>query len=75
MKRFAWHGVSHWNPYERRIRHFAGLFVFSDLALFSFRRFHGLFVSKDLAPLFISPFAARAPVRSESDAMGYGRHL
>jgi hypothetical protein len=49
-KRFASHGVSRWNPYERRISHFAGLFVFSDLTPFSFRRFHGLFVSNDLAP-------------------------
>src|SRR6185437_10691005 len=49
-KRFAGHAVSHWNPYERRIRHFAGSFVFKSLAPFSFRRFHGAPVFNGLAP-------------------------
>ena len=38
-KRFAWHGVSHCNLYGRQISHFAVLFVFNGLDLFSFRRF------------------------------------
>ena len=50
-KRFAGHGVSHWNPYGRRISHFAGLFVFNDLTGVSFRRFLRLFVFSGLAPL------------------------
>jgi len=54
-KGFAGHGVSHWNPYNRRIRHFAELFVFNSLAPFSFRRFRGLFVFNDLARLVVSP--------------------
>jgi hypothetical protein len=37
-ERFRKAGISHWNPYERRIAHFAGLFVFKGLAAFSFRR-------------------------------------
>ncbi|HXE24597.1 MAG TPA: hypothetical protein VN637_06890, partial [Roseiarcus sp.] len=60
-KRFATHAVSHWNPYERRIRHFAGSFVFKSLAPFSFRRFHGAPVFNGLAPLFVSPFADPLP--------------
>ncbi len=55
--RFASRHVSRWNPYERRISHFARLFVFSGLTPVSFRRFHGLFVSNGLAPFFISPIA------------------
>jgi len=54
-KRFAGHAVSHWNPYERRIRHFAELCVFNSLAPFSFRRFRGLFVFNGLARLVVSP--------------------
>jgi hypothetical protein len=54
-KRFAAHALSRWNRYERRIRHFAELFVFNGLTSFSFRRFHGLFVFTDLAPLSVSP--------------------
>jgi hypothetical protein len=41
-KRFAGRVVSHWNHYGRRIRHFAGLFVFNDLSPFSFRRFRSM---------------------------------
>jgi hypothetical protein len=52
--RFAPHGVSYWNPYERRIRHFAALFVFKGLALISFRRFFSAPVFSDFAPLFVS---------------------
>ena len=55
-KRFAGHDVSHWNPYGRRIGHFAELFIFKGLTPFSFRRIHGVFVFNDLAPLFVSPF-------------------
>jgi hypothetical protein len=51
-KRFARHAVSHWNRYERRIRRFAGLFVFKGLAPISFRRFRGVFVFNDLTPIF-----------------------
>ena len=58
-KRFAGHALSLWNPYERRIRHFAGLFVFKDLTPFSFRRIHGLFVFNDLAPFFVSPVSPK----------------
>jgi len=57
-KRFAAHAASHWNPYARRIRHCAELFVFNGLTPFSFRRFHGLFVFNDLAPLLVSPLAS-----------------
>ena len=35
---FRRHAVNHWNRYEPRIRHFAGLFVFKGLASFLFRR-------------------------------------
>jgi len=63
-KRFAGHAVSHWNHYDRRIRHFAGLFVFKGLAPFSFRRFHGLFIFNVLAPIF--PFAAQLPSTSQA---------
>jgi hypothetical protein len=59
-KRFAGHGVSHWNPYERRINHFAGLFVFKGLTPLSLRSFHGLFVFNALAPLLLSPRNAHA---------------
>jgi hypothetical protein len=38
-KRFAVRTVSRWNHYERRINDFAELFVFKDLAGFSFRVF------------------------------------
>src|SRR6185437_65782 len=54
-ERFARHVLSHWNRYGRRIRHFAGLFVFKGLAPFSFRRFRGMFVFNDLALLPVSP--------------------
>jgi hypothetical protein len=57
---FRTHVASHWNHYERRIRHFAELFVFKGLAPFSVRcshviRFHAL------APVFRFAEAARAP--------------
>jgi hypothetical protein len=49
-KRFAGHVVSHCNPYQRRISHFAVLFVFNGLASFSFRRFRGMGLSRPPAP-------------------------
>jgi hypothetical protein len=55
-KRFAWHNVSHWNHYGRRISDFAGLFVFNDLTPFSFRRFRSLRCS-DLLSLTIRRLA------------------
>ena len=58
---FRGHAVSHWNHYERRIRHFAGLFVFKGLAPFSFRRFRGMFVFNDLALLPVSPRNSPSP--------------
>src|SRR6185312_14878591 len=63
-ERFARHVLSHWNRYERRIRHFAGLFVFKGLAPFSFRRFRGMFVFNDLAPLPVSPRNSPLPGRA-----------
>src|SRR6185312_15802660 len=68
-KRFAGHAVSHWNPYERRIRHFAELCVFKGLASVSFRRIHGLCVFNDLAPFFVSP---RNPQRLLTDLAAQG---
>src|SRR5689334_19811503 len=50
-KRFARRVVTHWNRYERRIKHFAGLFVFNGLTPVSFRRFHGSFLFNGLAQL------------------------
>ncbi|HXE25848.1 MAG TPA: hypothetical protein VN637_13250 [Roseiarcus sp.] len=66
-KRFAGHAVSHWNHYDRRIRHFAGLFVFKGLAPFSFRRFHGLFIFNVLAPIFLSPRNSPRPRKPGAD--------
>jgi hypothetical protein len=68
-KRFAAHGVSRWNPYGRRISHFAGLFVFSDLTPFSFRRFRALFVFNGLAPFFVSPLSRRVRPASYAESV------
>jgi purine-cytosine permease-like protein len=54
-KPFRRHGVSYWNPYERRISHLAILSVFNRLASFSFRLFRGLGVFNDLTPFLASP--------------------
>jgi hypothetical protein len=57
-KRFAARGISHWNPYGRRINHFAVLFVFNGLTPVSFRRFRGFVRFQWLNPFF--GFAALA---------------
>jgi hypothetical protein len=51
-KRFAGHGVSHWNPYGRRISHFAVLFVFNGLASFSLRPFSQIVCFQGLRSIF-----------------------
>ena len=40
-ERFASHGVSRWNPYERRIQSFRGLLQPADLTRFRFAAFTG----------------------------------